>query len=212
MSSRELIVWAADKDAQELLSSLLKRSPALGIKPLPEEAVKINVDAMHDANCYRHGVRALRPYRDSYKHALLVFDYEGCGAEGRKTVAEIEEELSVALAEDWGWGRAEVIVLYPELESWIWSRSHRLPDVFGWELSYREFVDLLGTGGFPFHDQVKPTRPKEAMEYVLKKTRLPWSASLFANIGAKVSFSGCRDPGFLKLQACLRRWFPGDGG
>lgn len=53
----------------------------------------------------------------------------------------------------------------------------------------------------------KPSRPKEAMEAVLRRNRKPRSSSIYRGLAEKVSFQRCTDRAFVKLADCLRRWF-----
>lgn len=52
----------------------------------------------------------------------------------------------------------------------------------------------------------KPTRPKEAMEAVLRHNKKPRSSAVYRGLAEKVSFKRCTDRSFLKLTACLQRW------
>jgi hypothetical protein len=56
--------------------------------------------------------------------------------------------------------------------------------------------------------QAKPDRPKEVLEAILKKNRIPRSSAIYKKITSKVSVQGCQDGSFLELLETLRNWFP----
>lgn len=58
---------------------------------------------------------------------------------------------------------------------------------------------------------VKPPRPKEAAEWVLRQTRRPRSSSIYQQLAAEISIRGCSDPALRAMRAQLHDWFPGGG-
>jgi hypothetical protein len=56
--------------------------------------------------------------------------------------------------------------------------------------------------------QVKPARPKEAMEAILRHVRKARSSAIYREIAGKVALAGCTDPSFGKFRETLGRWFP----
>ncbi len=56
--------------------------------------------------------------------------------------------------------------------------------------------------------QVKPDRPKEAMEAVLRYVRKPRSSAIYRAIASTVSLASCDDPAFLKFRRTLQNWLP----
>lgn len=56
--------------------------------------------------------------------------------------------------------------------------------------------------------EIKPARPKEAMEAALRHVRMPRSSSIYGDLARHVGFGRCADGAFQKLKATLRAWFP----
>src|ERR1017187_627348 len=107
----------------------------------------------------------LRPFLRYFECALVVFDLEGCGQEmlGKERVEQrVCENLTVN-----GWeGRCEVVVIEPELESWVWDESLRIAKVLKWDK--RRLKDwLLEEAFLASTTAVKPARPKEAYEQAM---------------------------------------------
>ncbi len=157
---KDLVVVAADKDAEFTIRGLLSRWRVLNIRELrPEENYKIFVLPEHDAGCRVRADEFLRSQQRQYAHALVVFDQEGCGQENcppQQLEAEVEARLANA-----GWqGRSAVIVLHPELEIWVWSQSPHVAIVLGWQHEEVALLDWLGQQGFMASGQSKPARPK----------------------------------------------------
>jgi len=108
-----------------------------------------------------------------------------------------------------GWGeRAGAVVLDPELESWIWTTSPHVARVLGWAGRESEMREYLAGKGFFRGDEVKPLRPKEAVEAALYEVRIPKSPALYLDLGKHVSHARCTDAAFLKFKSTLKAWFP----
>ncbi len=202
---KDLVVLVADKNTQFTLQGLFSRTKSLGIQDI-SQTYDIFSHPQRDPGCYNQCVDFLRPFINGYNHSLVIFDHEGSGQEN-KTREEIEAELEEKLGNS-GWNdRVSVIVLEPELESWIWSDSPHVERILGWEgqnLSLREWLiaeDCLQQG------QIKPSRPKETLETVLRVVSKPRSSAIYEQIAEKVSLLRCQDNSFLKLKAVLKLWF-----
>jgi hypothetical protein len=61
--------------------------------------------------------------------------------------------------------------------------------------------------GYTQQGEVKPKRPKEALEQALRLARKSRSSSIFRQLAQRVSVKRCTDPAFLKFKATLQRWF-----
>jgi hypothetical protein len=201
---KDLVILAADKDLEFSLKGLLGRPEALGICPVNAD---IYVEPDHDPACALRGVEFLRNFQDQYRYALLMFDHEGSGKEtaARKAIqAELNSALTVS-----GWGdRAEVIVLEPELEAWVWSDSLHVDDVAGWKDRDPKLRPWLVEQGWLNEGETKPSRPKEAFEAALRAARKPRSASLYKKLADNVGVRRCTDVSFGEFVAILRKWFP----
>ena len=202
---KDLVALVADKDMEHTMRGLLSRSKALRIHDIQ---VDIFVHPQHDPACARNGVMFLSRWPAQYRHALLMFDFEGCGLERRHSREEIQKRLDRDFAAtDWD-DRARTIVLQPELETWIWNDSPHVDEVVGWKGRNPTLRRWLLERNFLNEGQNKPLRPKEAFLAALRETRKPKSANLFLQIAERVTLSRCRDDSFLKLVDLLRQWFP----
>jgi hypothetical protein len=202
-SQTDLLVLAADKNARLAFEALLSRHQSIGIRPV---LFKVEQHPEHDAGCRTKGVAYLRPTVHLFRHALLVFDHEGCGQESR-SASDITRDLDAELSRS-GWGdRARTIVMEPELEAWVWSGSPHVLEALGWRGNYEDLKREMGQQGYWLEGRTKPHRPKEALELALRRARKARSSALYQSIAGKVSFAGCRDPAFGALLAVLRTWF-----
>lgn len=193
---KDLIVLVADKDAEQTLSALLShRQEALGIESIRYD---IFVHPERDGGVRSRCVEFLRTYIKEYRYALIVFDYEGCGASQTASELEIDLEQSLQVT---GWrDRIAVIVIDPELENWVFSPSPQVAKVIA--DNNREIYDRHYNP-----KQGKPTRPKETMQQIMRKAKVQRSSALFYELARKVSWKGCTDPAFQKLIRVLRQWF-----
>ena len=178
----------------------MPRHEALGIRPLLAD---VFVHVHRDPGVLNGAQDFLAPFTAQYTHALVMFDREGCGRE--ESTKELSQEVQRRL-DSTGWsGRSAVIILDPELEIWVWSDSPHVPEALG--VSSDDLESLLRAKYRP-EGQVKPDRPKEAMEEALWHSRTPRSSAIYSRLAQKVSLSRCTDQAFLQLKACLGQWFP----
>jgi hypothetical protein len=200
---RDLVVLTADKNTQFTLRGGLSRPQALGIRPV---SFDFRVHAGRDGGARSSGAEVLRGERRRFLRALLVFDFEGCGAATGQTAAQVEQHLDAELSLVWG-SDAKAIVVDPEIEAWIWGTDNALHEVLGWPLqqSIRAWLKL---GGHALADNGKPARPKEAFEALVPVHQLPRSSSIYESIAGKISLASCQDGAFLRLRQVLQQWFP----
>jgi hypothetical protein len=197
---KDLVVLVADKQMEATLRQLLQRHDAFGIRPI--EADVFNHPG-HDPGVLLEAGRLLSVLTDQYRHALVLFDREGCGQED-KTAEELEQQVQQQL-DAGGWrNRSAVVVLDPELEIWVWSDSPHVPGVLG--LPPRELKQLVAGQTAP--GRTKPDKPKELMVRVLRQARVARSAALYAELARKVGTARCTDRAFLRLKRILGDWFP----
>jgi len=125
---KELIALVADADTEYAVQALLLRHQALHIKPI---SFDIQRHPQRDAGCRSDCHNLLRLWLNDYQHAIVLFDHEGCGRENVSRLdleAEVESRLHAS-----GWAdRCAVIVISPELETWIWSDSPVVDETLGW--------------------------------------------------------------------------------
>lgn len=202
----DLVVLTADKNMQFAIKGLLNRPQALGIRPI-SNGDNFYIHPERDPGCLHHADDFLRPFFMRIEHAIVMFDREGCGKDQR-TRAELEEQVTSALSRS-GWEeRAAVIVIDPELENWVFSNSQELDAAMGWKGNDPPLRKWLEDQGYLVPGQIKPSRPKEAMEAALRRVRMPRSSSIYGTLAEKVSTSRCTDEAFQKLKATIKAWFP----
>jgi hypothetical protein len=203
VQAKDLVVLVADKNMEQIMHSLLKRTAALGIRQISYD---LFVHPQRDPGCRQRAQIFLRPFCQQYEHALVFFDREGSGAESDSRDV-LEQQVEGRLAKD-GWNeRAAVVVLDPELENWVWSDSPHVPRLLGWREQSLQLRDWLLAQGFLKEGEDKPIRPKEAVEAVLKQVRKPRSSAIYGELASTVSFRHCVDPAFAKLRSLLEQWF-----
>lgn len=194
----------ADGDAAGTIRTLLQRHQALSIR---EVTAQVDRYVGRDSGCYRRAHDYLRPFIRQFDYALVVFDRHGCGNEGQPPVA-LEEEVEERLRRN-GWvDRSAAIVLDPELEAWVWSDSPHVDVALGWTQRPPALRSWLAEQGFLEQNQVKPDRPKEAVEAVLRFVGKPRSSAIYHDLAVNISLRRCSDPAFLKLRTALQRWSP----
>ncbi len=206
---RDLFVLVADSHAKATFSGLLlHRREALGIGALSldsEQDILVHIE--RDGGCRARGEAFLQPLCTQYKHALLIFDHEGSGAE-KTSPEQLENQLEERLSNS-GWGdRAAAIVLVPELETLVWSDSPEVDHVLGWNGREIPLRNWLIEQHFISQKSEKPTRPKEALAAAIRQVRTPLSAALFSQLEMRVSLRRCHDRAFLKFKSRLKQWFP----
>ena len=195
----DLVVLVADADAEWTLRTLLeKRQGALQIRPVRSKLIR---DPGRDAGVFLNAPTTLRSYLTVADHVLVMLDREGSGREHKFSAEEMESDLEQRLQAA-GWADAVVVVLDPELEVWVWSRSPHVAAALG--LSPEELTLVLAQ--FAQNPQGKPERPKEAMLAALRQSKLPHSSRIFQELAEKVSLRPS-ERAFDRLRTTLQRWF-----
>lgn len=200
----DLVLLAADKQMAETLRGMLSRPRSLGIRSV---TFTVYQHPGKDPGCRREAHQFLRPFHAEFRHALVLFDYVGCGASDEMSPSELENEVEENLRRS-GWkGRARCVVIDPELEVWVWSDSPEVGQCLGWE-GTRQVQDWLrATDRWP-DDSLKPPAPKEAIEEALEEVGRPRSSSMFRRLAESVSLRRCEDEAFQRFRELLREWFP----
>ncbi len=202
--TKDLIVVVADLDTEMAVKSLLMRHRALSIRPI---TFNVYPHVQRDPGCRIAAHSFLKPEVGKYDHALIVFDWEGAGAED-KSPEEIEVLVEELLSSS-GWtNRCACVVIKPEFEMWVWSDSPHVPEVLGWkdrQPSIRTWIKN-NTEYWP-RDADKPDRPKEALAESLRVVRKSLSPSLFETLAGCVSVNRCTDRAFIKFKTVLANWF-----
>jgi hypothetical protein len=202
---RDLVVLAADKNMQFALRGALPRSEALGIRPI---SFDFRVHAGRDGGARSSGADVLRSQRRQFGHALLVLDFDGCGARAGQPALEVEEQLDTELSLVWD-DKAKAIVIDPELETWVWGSDNALQTALGWPLQ-QSIRTWLTQQGYAIGVNGKPEQPKDAFAALVSVHRLPRSSAIYESITSRISLTACQDAAFQRLKSALQRWFPAD--
>ena len=199
---KELIILAADLDIENAIRGLLARPSRLKVKAPSFDILR---HPNRDPGCRTSAANLLRPLLDSYQHALVVFDRDGCGSSQPRE--EIQAEVDQQLAKN-GWEHSKTIAVEPEIEAWIWSDSPQILQALGWRETYPELKEFLNDKGLWPIQELKPPDPKKAMRETMRATRERRSPPIFFRIAEEANVRGCRDPAFNELLQTLREWFP----
>ena len=197
----------ADRDMEQALQGLLTEPKRLGTRPFKHE---IRVHPERDPGCRVGAVEFLRPFLDSCRYALVVFDLDGCGsgADRLETQSLVQNRLTRN-----GWAdRCEVVVIDPELESWVWAPSRDVSEALGWGSDFGTLRMWLRDRELWPADKPKPPDPKRAMRTAIRNAqpgrRPRLSATLFDRIARGSHPLNCNDPALVEMRETLRSWFP----
>ena len=207
VESHRLVVLVPDADIEQSMQGLFTRTDSLKIAPVDFEVTR---HVNRDNGCRSRAPAHLRPYLNTHRYALVVFDRHGCGSPGSRL--EIQRDVELDLARN-GWNdRSKVIVIDPEIEVWVWSNSPAVARALGWGSDFPALRRWLASGGMWASNRRKPQHPKRAMRSAMEKAGLAGrarrSSSKFYDLAVAVDFSACTDPAFVELERTLRAWFP----
>ena len=203
---KDLLVLVADSQMKRTVETLIgNRRPALGIRHISFE---VQSHPHQDSGCRTASEGILRPLRDEYQNALVMFDYDGCGV-SQITAPDLERNLEQSYeANGWPTSSVAFVVIEPELEAWMFGASfQQLQQFVGW--SHAENIrEWLTRNGYLNEGSYKPDDPKSAIEAILDLQREPRSRRLYEYLARTVSLARCQDRAFRKFRATLQRWFP----
>jgi hypothetical protein len=200
----DLVVLVPDKNLEATVKGLLSRHQSLSVRQLNAH---VHVHPARDPGCLKVGPDFLRAFSSLYRHGLILLDRDGRGSESQSR-EQLESDIEFRLdASGWN-GRAKAIVLDPELEVWVWSESPHLSHFLGWTADAASLRQWLIDQGYLTTDRPKPDRPKDAVEKLLRRARLPRSSSRYFELAQKISLHRCEDRAFLKFKETLLSWFP----
>ena len=204
---KDLLILAADADIEATMDVLLtKRQPSLGIRGIDFRIVR---HLKRDSECRKLAAETARSFTKRYRYVLVLFDKDRSGGEGKERQliqCAVEEELGRA-----GWeNRAKAIVIEPELETWVWSKSPHVEKVLGWNGGKGQIRKWLCEQDL-WPDETKPPDPKLAMRRAMGKGNLSPKATTFKELAERVSLDRCEDTAFLEVRETLQGWFPAHG-
>ena len=99
------------------------------------------------------------------------------GAPSRRVLnleGEVRGRLRSAGLDSW----ADVVIIDPELEAWVWSDSPHVDESLGWKVTTPALRDWLRAEGLWEDGASKPRDPKEAMEAALRAVGIARSTSI----------------------------------
>lgn len=198
---KDLVLLVADKNAEYALKGALERTHRFGIRPITFEFRR---HPGQDGGVRESGPEVLAREHRRFSQALLVMDFDGCGA--NSDAPTLEAELDRRLQRTWQ-DRAKAIVIEPEVDVWMWGSDNAIREIVGWP--HDDMIrSWLGRKGFEFQANNKPLLPKESLEAVLKEAKQPRSSALYQQIASKISLRNCTDTAFQRLRHQLINWFP----
>jgi len=200
----DLVCVVSDKNMEAATSSLLARAKSLGIR---EISATVLVHQHHDPGCFHNPELLLNGYRDAASHALVMLDHDwdGVPTDSAETLeTELEARLGRLDLAPW----AVPIVIYPELESWVWGESPHVDKALGWQGRSPRLRDALREQHLWPASHAKPPDPKAAIEWAVRETRIPRSSSIYREIARLANTRNCKDRAFLKFRDTLKEWFP----
>ena len=205
--SDDLIVLVADLDIEQTIRGLLSRPHRIKIDSVSFE---IRRHPNRDAGCRTQAAEYLRPFIGRYQRALVVFDLHGSGSTVSRE--ETQQEVELRLGTN-GWrDRARAVVIEPELEAWVWTRSPHISRALGWESRYDRLRAWLESEGLWPPEIPKPPDPKRAMQRAMERAalrkRVRRSSTKFHDLAQRIDSRSCQDPAFSELRATLQDWFP----
>jgi hypothetical protein len=211
---RDCIFLLADKNMQAAFEGFLSRQvfyKRLGCGNFsfdPRQDIAV-ASGDNDPGLYTRGHELLRPYQATHRHAVVVLDAKWDGSPGK---AVITEHLTTQIAATgWTADQFAVIVIDPELENWIWQQNDHVARGLGFGNSNELMADTDLQAAWP-QGQAKPTSPKEILETLLQKRRIPRSSAIYKQITSQVSVRHCQDSAFQLLIESMRTWFPQENG
>ena len=212
MNKRPCVILVADSNMAATFRGYFKRDRwhlSLGCAPF-EINTDVGADLLvdeggNDPGVYTKGHELLRPYQNSHHRALVVLDCEWEGSPGKQVI--VDHITGNLIASGWLADAIKVIAIDPELENWLWQDKPHVATVLGYRGERNLRQHLADTGWWPV-DAVKPPRPKEAAEWILRQTRQPRSSAIYEKLAERISIAGCTDAAFAEMHATFQAWFP----
>lgn len=204
---RDVVFLVADGGMRQMLEGYLGRQYAhrgLGCGPFDFDPIDDVVVAPHrDPDVYGRHRGLLSLYQETHQRAIVMIDEDW---EGNPGADAITTHIERGMRQDWEASSFAVIVLKPELESWLWQENN--PNIAR-ELNVpSDYRQILEKSGYWPADNRKPVRPKEALEHMKKHHGADQSNAAFRRLAGCISVRGCVDPAFTLLRDTLCTWFP----
>jgi hypothetical protein len=208
---RDCLFLVADKNMEGMLKGFFSRETfhqSVGCGSFRFDAhqdLKV-AHGQHDPGLFTRANELLQPYVSSYRHAVVVMDTQWDGSPGKEVIVQrINKHLVDA---GWSGNCGCAVVIDPELENWVWQDSPHVCMALGFEGTFEALRTVLESNGFWQPNQVKPARPKDAVEWALRQSKKPRSSAIYQQLAMRVTTRGCTDPAFQTLRNALLQWFP----
>lgn len=208
---RDCLFLVADKNMEGVLKGFFSREHfhyALGCAPFvfdPKQDL-IVAHGQNDPGLFTRANALLQPFARSHRHAVVIVDAAWDGSPGDRLIfPRIQEHIVNA---GWPDDSGCAVVIAPELENWVWQDSPHVCTYLGFEGGFQQLRAELEALEFWNASDPKPHKPKEAVEWVLRRARKPRSSAIYEQLAAHVSVRHCTDPAFNTMLAAVRRWFP----
>jgi|GEM_PF-1189426 hypothetical protein len=169
----------------------------------------ISVKAKGDPDVFYRAEEWLRPFIHRAQYALVILDFQWARPSGLAASHHVREKLKDRLSRS-GWqDRCEVVVIDPEVESWLWADVRTLARAILQEHE-NEILRLLPRGSS------KPRNPKEELDRVIeqvnrdRRVRAKRDARLYEQFAREIPkerLDQCADPAFSALRWALSSWF-----
>lgn len=208
MNQRAVIFVVADKNMEFMFRGFLERAGAfksLGCREFEFDAKQdLLVASDHDPGLYSKARNYAQGARRTHARLVIAVDADWQGSPGADKIRQqIESECVLA---GWTPDAVCILVLDPEIENWVWQDNPNVETEVGHKgTSLRK--QLAEEGAWP-EGMAKPPRPKETLEAVLRRNRIPRSSGLYRRVAERVGVKHCTDAAFLRLAEALRTWFP----
>lgn len=207
---RDCFFLVADKNMEGMLKGFFSRKAfhlSLGCGPFtfdPRQDLMV-AHGQNDPGLYTRANEFLQPYSKTHRHAVVMIDVDWVGSPGKDAILQrLRDHLCDAgWIEEHGCG----VVVDPELENWVWQDTSHLCSSLGFSRPFADLRAILEDNGFWHPLEAKPHRPKEAMEWVLRRTHTRRSSAIYRHLAMQVSVRGCTDEAFQTLRQAFVRWF-----
>lgn len=170
---------------------------------VPEQDI-INVPGHTDGGVHKRGHQLVKGYQRTHSRVLVMLDQQ---FGGEMPAAQIRTEILQDL-HDSGWDPAycEAVVIDPELEVWLWQDNPNVEQALKFPNgSLRQHLE--STNDWP-NGQLKPDKPKEVMQGLMKMYRAGTPMVVYRKIARSVGLRGCQDGSFGHFRMALQTWFP----
>ncbi len=210
---RPLLFLVADKNMEGFVKGFFEREQwhlSIGCRAFdfdPTTDIRV-ATSDNDPGLYRRADDLLAPFGKTYEHVVVMIDQEWQGSPGAD---DIRRRIQLHI-ENTGWEDETglALVVSPEIDIWLWTNTNHSAKALGWPSWDRLHEALQKENWLSEPNQIKPTRPKEAAEWALKRgpKRRPRSSRIYHQVASRVSLKRCTDPALRILLTRLRQWFP----